>query len=192
MRLTQHARPTHRICRSRSRFAIWRGLSFARQGSPKPSFSPPGRPNEFSPPCSIVTPSTPGVFGNLLFNDGVTATDPEAFVLLFPEGVRLHYSNWRRGVWVPAGEASGLPDLNFHDSKTHPAGTALLEEGVNVKTAQERLGHASPRTTLAIYAQATKEADREAANRLGERFRPRDGRGMVRQSRKSRSTPHPL
>jgi integrase len=46
-----------------------------------------------------------------------------------------------------------------------------LEEGVNVKTAQERLGHASPRTTLAMYAQVTKEPDREAANRLGERFR---------------------
>jgi integrase len=60
---------------------------------------------------------------------------------------------------VPAREAAGLPDLNFHDLK-HTAGTALLEEGVNVKTAQERLGHASPRTTLAIYAQATKEAQR--------------------------------
>jgi hypothetical protein len=45
---------------------------------------------------------------------------------------------------------------------------------VNIKTAQERLGHANPRTTLAVYAQATKEADREAARQLGDRFRPRD------------------
>jgi Phage integrase family len=50
--------------------------------------------------------------------------------------------------------------LAFTISK-HTAGTALLEEGVNIKTAQERLGHASPRTTLAVYAQATVQADRE-------------------------------
>ncbi len=75
-------------------------------------------------------------------------------------------------VWPP-----DLPELNFHDLK-HTAGTALLEEGVNIKTAQERLGHANPRTTLAVYAQATKEADREAAERLGQRFRPREGRRM--------------
>jgi integrase len=131
------------------------------------------------------------MLAHVLAERGITATDPEAFVFVSPEGARLHYSNWRRGVWVPAREAAGLPDLNFHDLK-HTAGTALLEEGVNVKTAQERLGHASPRTTLAIYAQATKEADREAATRLGERFRPRDGRGMVSQPRKSRSTPYPL
>lgn len=28
---------------------------------------------------------------------------------------------------------------------------------MNIKTAQERLGHANPRTTLAVYAQATKK-----------------------------------
>ncbi len=38
------------------------------------------------------------------------------------------------------------------------------------KTVQTRLGHANPRTTLAFYAQATTRADREAADRLGERF----------------------
>ena len=51
----------------------------------------------------------------------------------------------------------------------------MLDEGVNIKIAQARLGHANPRTTLAVYAQATAEADREASNRLGERFRPRHG-----------------
>lgn len=119
-----------------------------------------------------------GMLAQVLAERGVTATDPEAFVFVSPDGARLHYSNWRQRVWLPAREAAGLSNLNFHDLK-HTAGTALLEEGVNIKTAQERLGHANPRTTLAVYAQATKEADREAAKRLGERFRPRDGRGMV-------------
>jgi hypothetical protein len=34
--------------------------------------------------------------------------------------------------------------------------------------------------TLAIYARATKEADRKAADALGEMFRPRDPRAMER------------
>jgi integrase len=103
----------------------------------------------------------------------------------------LHYSNWRIRFWLRARAAAGLPDLNFHDLK-HTAGTALLDEGINIETALARLGHANPQTTLALYARATVQSDREATNRLGERFRPRDGRGMDRQPRKARSTPHPL
>lgn len=82
--------------------------------------------------------------------------------------------------------------LNFHDLK-HTAGTALLEEGVNIKTARSVLGHANPRTTLAVYAQATKQADREATERLGQRFRPRVDAGWtpnpVRSTRAARSRP---
>ena len=36
----------------------------------------------------------------------------------------------------------------------------------------------TPEQALAVYAQATKEADREAAERLGQCFRPRVGGGM--------------
>ena len=53
-----------------------------------------------------------------------------------------------------------------------PAGTALVLGGIHVKTAQTRLGHATPLTTLRIYAQATGSADQDAARRLGELFRP--------------------
>ena len=42
--------------------------------------------------------------------------------------------------------------------------------GVDVKTVQARLGHSDPRLTLAVYAQATTEADRAAADLLGDRF----------------------
>lgn len=112
------------------------------------------------------------MLAEILASRGVTATTPDALVFVSPDGAPLHYSNWRRRVWLPARAAAGFPKLNFHDLK-HTAGTALLDEGVNIKIAQARLGHANPRTTLAIYAQATAEADREAAQRLGVRFRPR-------------------
>ncbi|HTW09596.1 MAG TPA: hypothetical protein VME46_18975 [Acidimicrobiales bacterium] len=37
-----------------------------------------------------------------------------------------------------------------------------------MKTAQARLGHSDPRLTLGIYAQATTEGDRAAADLLGD------------------------
>ena len=61
-----------------------------------------------------------------------------------------------------------------------------------MKTAQTRLGHSDPRLTLAVYAQATTEADQEAARKLGARFMPshaqtaRDGRAMGPFTRRTR------
>ena len=48
-------------------------------------------------------------------------------------------------------------------------------DGVDLKTAQTRLGHSDPRLTLAVYAQASTDADRAAAVLLGERFMPTRG-----------------
>jgi integrase len=47
--------------------------------------------------------------------------------------------------------------------------TVLVADGVDLETAQVRLGHSDPLLTLAIYAQATSEADRDAANRIAKR-----------------------
>ena len=55
-------------------------------------------------------------------------------------------------------------------SPLHDA-TALVQE-VDVKTAQERLGHSDPRLTIGLCAQVTKAGERDAADRLGDRFRP--------------------
>lgn len=96
----------------------------------------------------------------------LTAGMPEE--LLFPnnDGLPLDYSNWRRRVWEPATKAASLEGVNFHDLRRTNA-TAMVSEGVDVKTAQVRLGHTDPRLTLAIYAQATTEGDRTAARKLG-------------------------
>jgi hypothetical protein len=52
-------------------------------------------------------------------------------------------------------------------------------EGVDLKTAQRRLGHSTPMLTLGVYAQATETADRAAAETLGEHWiGARDGRAM--------------
>ena len=95
--------------------------------------------------------------------------DPEALVFAAPQGGPVRYDKWRRRVWLPACENAGLVGLSFHDLRRVNA-TALVAEGVNIKTAQARLGHSDPRLTLAIYAQATTEADRDAAARVGSRL----------------------
>jgi len=102
--------------------------------------------------------------------------------LVFTNGVGgpLSYTNWRSRIWQPACRQVGLPGLKFHDLRSHAA-TALITAGVDVKTAQVRLGHSSPQTTLAIYARATRDSDRRAAEVLGELLRPRDKRAMDEQ-----------
>lgn len=113
----------------------------------------------------------------LLGRRGLTPADNDALVFVSPEGSPLSYTNWRRRTWVPACDAAGLPGLRFHDLRSLSA-TALVAAGVDIKTAQTRLGHSSPHVTLALYARATKEADRLAADTVGEVFRPRDRRAM--------------
>jgi integrase len=100
---------------------------------------------------------------------GLTGADPTAFVFASPAGGPLDYAHWRQRVWLPATRTAGLPGLTFHDLRRANA-TGLVAEGVDVKTAQTRLGHADPRLTLAIYAQASGEADRAAADRIGAWF----------------------
>lgn len=100
---------------------------------------------------------------------GLAAGDSEAYVFPAPGGGPVDYSNWRRRYWVPACAAAGLDGVGFHDLR-RAAATALVLQGVDMKTAQVRLGHADPRMTLAVYAQATSEADRSAADRLGSHF----------------------
>jgi integrase len=91
--------------------------------------------------------------------------------LLFTEadGGYLDYSNWRHRVWVPACKRAGVAGLVFHDFRRVNA-TVLVAEGVDLKTAQTRLGHSDPRLTLAVYAQATSAADQDAADRVADRL----------------------
>ncbi|MEE9178176.1 MAG: tyrosine-type recombinase/integrase, partial [Acidimicrobiia bacterium] len=106
--------------------------------------------------------------------------DVDAFVFTSSSGEHLDYSNWLHRIWYPARERAGLEWLQFHDLRRANA-TGLVLEGVDIKTAQARLGHTDPRLTLAIYAQATTEADRAAAQRLGERFMKRKNRETGRE-----------
>jgi integrase len=95
--------------------------------------------------------------------------DLEALVFTDEDGGALRYTNWRRRVWLPAVLAAGCAGAGFHDLRRLNA-TTLVVGGVDVKTAQVRLGHADPRMTLAVYASAPATADHAASEVLDRRF----------------------
>lgn len=64
--------------------------------------------------------------------------------------------------WRTWADANGWPGLRFHDLR-HSHATILIASGVDVKTAQMRLGHSSAEITLSIYAHAIPQADSPAA-----------------------------
>jgi integrase len=109
---------------------------------------------------------------------GLTGADTDRRLFEAPRGGALRYSNWLRRVWEPAAVAAGCEGAGFHDLRRANA-TALVTGGVDVKTAQVRLGHRDPRLTIGIYAQVVPEVDRLAAEKAGAIFLgARDSRAM--------------
>ena len=100
---------------------------------------------------------------------GLKGSDTTALVFVSEQGGPLRYEHWRARVWLSATRRAGLDGVTFHDLRRANA-TALVLDGVDLKTAQTRLGHSDPRLMLAVYAQATSAADRAAADALGRRF----------------------
>jgi integrase len=127
-----------------------------------------------------LDPALVAMFSEHLARRGLTGADSDALVFVARRGGPLNYSHWRQRVWNEACDRAGLAGLTFHDLR-RCNGTAMVADGVDLKTAQTRLGHSDPRLTLAVYAQATTEADERAAERLAVRFLPRDRRAMARK-----------
>jgi integrase len=153
----------------------------------------------FGPPKSAAGRRTLAVPNGLLEmlsehlrSSGLSGGEPDALVFAMPGGEVLDYRNFRYRIWVPACRRAGIEGLTFHDLRRANA-TGLVAAGIDLKTAQTRLGHSDPRLTLAVYAQATSEADRAAADALEARFvhGPRDIRGMERSEREAAGVLHP-
>lgn len=137
-----------------------------------------GRPkSEASRRTLAVPPALITMLEEHLVRLDLTRSDRQAFVFPSNDGEHLEYSNWLHRIWYPARAAANLDWVQFHDLRRANA-TGLVVEGVDIKTAQKRLGHTDPRLTLGVYAQATDEADRDAADKLGRRFLESEGRGL--------------
>ncbi|MCH8991558.1 MAG: tyrosine-type recombinase/integrase, partial [Acidobacteria bacterium] len=73
--------------------------------------------------------------------------------------------NWRRGVWKPIVNATVGEPFRFHELR-HTHAALLISEGQHSKVIQERLGHASIRTTLDVYGHLLEGLDEKAADAL--------------------------
>lgn len=89
---------------------------------------------------------------------------PEAPVFHSPEGHRLRHGNFWNA-WVEIRDAAGLKGLHFHDLR-HVSATLLVSLHIHPRVTQERLGHATSKTTLEIYSHVDSEAQREAADAI--------------------------
>lgn len=61
--------------------------------------------------------------------------------------------------------AIGLPDLRFHDLR-HSFATISLENGDDIKTVSENLGHATVAFTLDVYGHVTDKMRKDSAERM--------------------------
>ena len=100
----------------------------------------------------------------LLARRGLTGADPSALLFVNGHGDSLPYSPWRRSTLLLACLAAGLPGLRFHALRSNAA-TALEAAGVDMRTAQTRLGHANPSTTLACTPRRPSEPTRRPPTR---------------------------
>ena len=110
---------------------------------------------------------------------GITAADADALVFVSPTGGPVRPTNWRERRWIPATKAAGLDGLRFHDLRK-AAATAMVTSGVDVRTAQARLGHADPasRSPSTRKPRATLTGVRPSASEPTSSPVPRTPRGM--------------
>jgi len=87
-----------------------------------------------------------------------------AYVFTSSEGTPIERNNFRRRIWLPAVEASGMGGFHFHELR-HTAGTLAARTGATTKELMARLGHASPQAAM-IYQHAASDRDRSIADGL--------------------------
>ena len=98
-----------------------------------------------------VPPALLKLLSDHLARRSLTGAEDDAFVFVAPGGTPLDYAHFRQRAWLPACERAGLGGVTFHDLRRTNA-TGMVLDGVDLKTAQTRLGHSDPRLTLNVHA----------------------------------------
>jgi len=121
-------------------------------------------------------------------------SDTTGLVFTSPSGGPIRRNNFRRRIWLPAVHSSVGEPCTFHDLR-HTHAALLIAQGEHPKVIQERLGHASIKTTLDAYGHLFDGLDEAAAERLDVGWRTahtvvsrsRDLRSQVRNFEAGRS-----
>ena len=109
----------------------------------------------------------------------MTGADPKELLFVNSKGRPLTNSSWRRSVWLPAVKAARLEGLKLQDLRSVNA-SIMVAQGIDAKTAQDRLGHAQIGTTMNLYARSTPQRNRQASEKI---------HAVLRRSRISTETP---
>ena len=83
-----------------------------------------------------------------------------------PIGTPLDPSNVLK-VYKSCLKEAQLPEIRFHDLR-HTAATLMLQQGINPKIVQERLGHSDISLTLNTYSHVLPHMQEEAAEKMDE------------------------
>jgi integrase len=89
----------------------------------------------------------------------------EGLIFTAPARGPPRVTQFRNRVWYPAVAASVGKPCRFHDLR-HTAAALLIRKGVHPLVIQQRLGHASIRTTLDVYGHVFEGLDAAAAEAL--------------------------
>jgi integrase len=107
----------------------------------------------------------------------------DGLVFTAPRGGPLRKTNFRRGVWVPACRAAGMPDgLLIHDLRDTAASLAI-SAGASIKAIQRMRGHSSAAMTLDTYGSLFDEDLEDLADRMEQRYGLGRGDNVVRLPR---------
>ena len=98
--------------------------------------------------------------------DQFTGPSPEAFVFTTINGATLDHRNFRKRIWLPACQQTGVTGFRFHDLR-HVAGTTAASSGAPLKALMHRLGHSTPEAAL-IYQHAVKDDEVVIARHIDE------------------------
>jgi integrase len=129
------------------------------------------------------TPKTASSIGDLPLGPQVVAalvrhqqqgSEPNPDALVFPneKGGPLDTHNLLWRVLYPACQAAGVPRVSWHELR-HTHATLLHAQGESMKTIQAQLRHSSARVTMEIYTHAIPQHQRDAVERLEQRFGPK-------------------
>jgi len=91
-----------------------------------------------------------------------TVTD---FIIVHPDGKPI-YPEYLSQMFTKLQDAAGLPKCRFHDLR-HLCASIMFLQGVDVKTAQQVLGHKDFTTTMNIYTHVFPSSVKEAADKVG-------------------------
>ena len=127
----------------------------------------------FGPPKSKASRRTvmlPAGLVEVIGDHIAVHADPSGLMFSAPAGGPIRRTHFRQRVWQPAVRASAGEPCRFHDLR-HSHAALLIAQGTHPKVIQERLGHASIKTTLDVYGHLYEGLDEAAADALDEAFR---------------------